>query len=466
MAVARTAACVLKKARPCVDKHHVMDAVREESLVAASRRRERQSLFGRARLVEVTSGIGFLIVAGVLAQATPTDRSPSLLIVALFVAAFAASSLVEFEVGGGNAVPTQLVLVPMLFVLPTGWVPLAAASGYLLAHLVNVRRRNASLDRAVVMLGSSWYAIGPALVLGLAGEPAPSFARWGLFVVAFGVQIAMDGVSAFLSEWAAHGTSPRVLAPFLLGCYLVDAILAPTALCVAIAANGHPIAGLLALPVVGLFAYFASERRHRIDHALELSHAYRETARLLSDLVEYDDAYTGSHSRSVRELVLAVADELGLDDAERSDAELTALLHDIGKIAIPKSIINKPGPLDPSEWALIESHTVEGEAILQRVGGVLGRVGSHVRSCHERWDGKGYPDGLAGDQITIVARIVCACDAYNAITTARPYRPARSMADALREIRACAGSQFDPAVVAALVVVAPASASDALANAA
>jgi HD-GYP domain-containing protein (c-di-GMP phosphodiesterase class II) len=183
---------------------------------------------------------------------------------------------------------------------------------------------------------------------------------------------------------------------------------------------------------------------------LELGHAYRGTAFLLGDVVEADDAYTGSHSRDVVGLVLAVADELGLDARERRDAEFTALLHDVGKIRIPPEIIGKPGPLTSDERAVIETHTIEGERMLDRVGGLLAEVGRLVRSCHEHWDGRGYPDGLAGEQIPRVARIVCCCDAFSAITADRPYRSARTPAEALEELRRCAGTQFDPDVVAAL----------------
>ena len=117
--------------------------------------------------------------------------------------------------------------------------------------------------------------------------------------------------------------------------------------------------------------------------------------------------------------MLAVSDELELSQADRRDAEFIALLHDVGKIRIPAEIINKPGPLDADERAVIETHTIEGEQMLERVGGLLGHVGRLVRSCHERWDGSGYPDGLAGEAIPLVARIVCACDAFSAMTTDR-----------------------------------------------
>jgi len=204
---------------------------------------------------------------------------------------------------------------------------------------------------------------------------------------------------------------------------------------------------------MGLLAYFARERRARIDHAVELSHAYRGTALLLGDMVEADDAYTGLHSQDVVSLVLAVSDRLGLDAATRRDAEFTALLHDVGKVRIPNEIIGKPGALTPEERAIVNTHTIEGQQMLEKVGGLLGNVGLLVRSCHERWDGDGYPDGLAGGEIPLVSRIVCACDAYSAMTTDRPYRTAMSSAGALAELHRCSGSQFDPRVVDALVRV-------------
>jgi HD-GYP domain-containing protein (c-di-GMP phosphodiesterase class II) len=149
-----------------------------------------------------------------------------------------------------------------------------------------------------------------------------------------------------------------------------------------------------------------------------------------------------------------VCDELGLSADDRRDAEFVALLHDVGKIRIPSSIINKPGPLDADERAIINTHTIEGERMLEQVGGLLGHVGRLVRSCHEDWDGSGYPDGLAGEQIPLVARIVCACDAFSAMTTDRPYRRARTDEEALAELERCAGTQFDARVVEVLVRVA------------
>ena len=138
---------------------------------------------------------------------------------------------------------------------------------------------------------------------------------------------------------------------------------------------------------------------------------------------------------------------------QRRLAELAAIVHDVGKIRIPSEIINKPGPLTDEERAIVNTHTLEGEQLLLRVGGVLGDVGRVVRSCHERWDGRGYPDGLRGETIPLISRIVCCCDAWNAMTTDRPYRRALPHADAVAELLANRGTQFDPGVVDALLPV-------------
>jgi HD-GYP domain-containing protein (c-di-GMP phosphodiesterase class II) len=125
-------------------------------------------------------------------------------------------------------------------------------------------------------------------------------------------------------------------------------------------------------------------------------------------------------------------------------------LHDVGKIAVPNEIINKPGPLTDDEWLVIKTHTVEGQRMLERVGGVLGEVGRIVRSSHERWDGSGYPDGLREHEIPIESYIVSCCDAFDAMTTSRSYRAALPTATALAELEANAGTQFHPGVVATL----------------
>ena len=158
----------------------------------------------------------------------------------------------------------------------------------------------------------------------------------------------------------------------------------------------------LVLPIMGLLAFFARERRAHIDKALALSHAYRGTALLMSDLLEADDAYTGGeHSHGVVALALAVGDTLGLGARDRRNLEFAALLHDIGKIRVPDEIINKPGKLTDAEFEIVKRHPVDGQEMLERVGGVLAEVGIIVRHHHERWDGRGYPDRIAGEAIPL-----------------------------------------------------------------
>ena len=187
----------------------------------------------------------------------------------------------------------------------------------------------------------------------------------------------------------------------------------------------------------------------RIEHELALSTAYRGTALLLGDVVEADDNYTGAHSRDVVDLALAVADTLRLDPARRRNVEFAALLHDVGKLRVPKAIINKPGALDAAEWAIIRQHTIVGETMLTQVGGVLATVGHFVRSSHERFDGTG---SLTASPVKRSGRIsiVCVCDAYSAMTTNRAYRPALTPRDAVMELRRCAGTHFDPRIVRAI----------------
>jgi HD-GYP domain-containing protein (c-di-GMP phosphodiesterase class II) len=420
-----------------------------DSLVEASRTRIARRLERRDRLGSLVIGGSFLAVAIAMAFA-PSARSLSPFVALGLIAAFAVAARVEFEIGTGSALATQLVLVPMLFLLPTGSVPLAVAIGLAISRLLPVPRRD-EVRRVPLDLVNAWFAVGPAAVLLLAGEPAPDLVHWPVFVGALACQFALDYVSGAAREKIALGFSSREHLRYMAWVWLVDASLAPVALLVAAGAVEHQFAFVLGMPLVGLLAVFARERRTRIDQALELSHAYRGTALLLGDVVEADDAYTGSHSRHVVDLVLDVADQMGLDARDRRQAEFTALLHDIGKIPIPGELVHKPGPLSEHEWAVMKTHTIQGEQMLERVGGLLGEIGHLVRSTHERWDGAGYPDGLSGEQIPLVARIVCCCDAYSAMTTDRPYRETRSSEEALAELERCAGSQFDLAVVEALI---------------
>jgi diguanylate cyclase (GGDEF)-like protein/putative nucleotidyltransferase with HDIG domain len=170
---------------------------------------------------------------------------------------------------------------------------------------------------------------------------------------------------------------------------------------------------------------------------------------LATALVERD-RYTGEHSAFVVEMAKTVAAALGLDEVDVERVGCAALLHDIGKVGVPDRILHKTGPLAGEEWELMREHPVIGERILRAIPG-MGGVARMVRHEHEWFDGSGYPDGLAGDAIPLGSRIILACDAYHAMTSDRPYRAAMPHVDAVADLVRCAGTQFDPRVVTALV---------------
>jgi HD-GYP domain-containing protein (c-di-GMP phosphodiesterase class II) len=425
----------------------------EADLVERARQRARRSFSRFDGLVALLFTGAFLgsAIAGELFLPPVRHFSPTTALVALVV--YAAVSRVRFEVNYMYVYPTQLVLVPMLFTLPPRTVPLLVAAGLILGKAPELVRGTVAPSKLYLSFVDSWHAMGPVLVLSLAGAHAPSWQHVPVYLAALAAQFGSDFVASSIWSRAAWGASIVEHVRSARVAFLVDAALAPIGLVVAIAAGARTWVVLVVLPLVVLLQFFARERQVRINHALELGHAYRGTAMLLGDVIEADDEYTGAHSRDVVELVLGVADKLGLDAPQRQRAEFAALLHDVGKVKIPPEIINKPGPLDKTERALMNTHTIVGQTMLERIGGLLGDVGGIVRSCHERWDGAGYPDGLASEAIPLEARIVCACDAWSAMTTDRTYRSALPVDLAIAELEACAGTHFDPRVVEALLVV-------------
>ena len=180
--------------------------------------------------------------------------------------------------------------------------------------------------------------------------------------------------------------------------------------------------------------------------------AARQSVDVLLQVLCERNPQLGTHLNEVTRLCEAVGRTLDLPDDQMNHLLHAAALHDVGKAAIPEAILEKPGPLDDDEWAYIRRHTIMGQRILAAAP-ALAPAANLVRSSHERMDGRGYPDGLAGDQIPLGARIIAVCDAYDAMTADRPYRTAMSTEVALSELHACAASQFDPAVVDALIGV-------------
>jgi HD-GYP domain-containing protein (c-di-GMP phosphodiesterase class II) len=403
--------------------------------------------------VRSVSAALYLIAAIAIASLLPSERQPDGLLVAGLIVGYALVSRVRFEFGDSYVVPEQLVYIPLLALAPLPLVPLIVAVASALAILPDLLRGTWHWDRCVTSIGDCWFMLPPVLVVAALAPGTPTVTDAGVYALAFAAQLGGDLAWSLVRDHFVDDVSLKDRVMFFIGTARVDAVLTPPAFIIAVTAAVEPLSLLAIAPLVWLLQVFSEDRQERYAAALELHRAYRGTVMLLSDVIEFDDQYTADHSRSVVGLVHAVADEMGIDTERRQELEFAALLHDIGKITIPKELLNKPSALTVAEFEVMKTHTIEGQFMLDRVGGLLGRVGEIVRSCHERWDGTGYPDGLLAGEIPLESRIVFACDAYNAMTTDRPYRPALTVNAALAELKAGAGTQFDPAVAKALTYV-------------
>ncbi len=414
----------------------------------------------RQRLVEHMLAGGFLGATALAAVTLPWERTGDAPALVGLVALYALASRVEFEIGSGRAVPEQLVFVPILFLAPLPLVPLLVAAGFLLARLPDLISGEEHPERWINSLTDAWFSLGPVFVLGLLAPGNPELAHLDVYLLALAAQMAVGLAAAATAERWGYGVDTSDTLRAAGWSYGIDAAMSPVGLVFAFAAN-ETLASLLALvPIIWVFHVFARERERRIAAVLDLGDIYQGTVMLISDFVEFEDHYTADHCRSVVELVDAVADEMRMEREDigivaggRLEMRFAALLHDVGKMATPKPILNKPAALTTAEFEVIKLHTLEGQRILDRVGGPLRRVGQIVRSCHERWDGEGYPDGLRGEEIPLQARIVFCCDAFSAMTSDRAYRRRMDPELALEEIHANAGTQFDPRVAAVLETV-------------
>ena len=203
---------------------------------------------------------------------------------------------------------------------------------------------------------------------------------------------------------------------------------------------------------VDVVTKFAANVYSRIHLAAKLELHYTETIEALVSALEARDPYTQAHAGRIRDTAIALSVARQLPPEQRRAIRLGAILHDVGKIGVSDSILQKKGPLTDEEWTIMRAHPAIGEKMLQGIDFLTPAL-PIVRHHHERWDGKGYPDGLAGENIPIGARIVGICDAFDAMTSDRPYRAAMTVADACDELRANAGTQFDPRCVEQLIEV-------------
>lgn len=570
----------------------------DEEFVAQARARLPVPLSGRDRWTSLTLGGGFVAAALTMAALLPGHRPVALLPALLLVGCYGVVSRIEFELGPGSAVPTQLVLVPMLFLLPVSTVPLFVGAGCLLGLTVDHFKRKRHPQRAFVLLSYSWHAVGPALVLSLFGDGHVRTRDWPIYLAALAAQFAFDLASSTAREKLAFGVSPRRLFPYLAWVYAVDLLLAPVALLAAASSEESAFGFILALPLVGLLALLTCDRSRRIDRAVELSEAYHGATREarsdpltgLGNRLAWDEALEAAEAgavpgpvsvilidlnnlklandsrghefgdkllrsvatllrRSVREVDLVArvgGDELGIlmtqtgadrcravvarieaavaqhptldgfplsaaighdtrphaslvaqavrnadremyvhkrtrslrlgdfgnvvtllraerqpapgpdeicavllsamrerdEDLENHALEVAALsvavarqldislpeiedlaraakLHDLGKLAVPEAILQKPGLLTEPEWVAIRRHPLSGDRILASAPD-LHETAKILRASYERYDGCGYPDRLIGEAIPLGARIVSVCDAFVTITSERP----------------------------------------------
>ena len=176
------------------------------------------------------------------------------------------------------------------------------------------------------------------------------------------------------------------------------------------------------------------------------------SGRALLAALELHDPYTAEHSRNTVRLATAAAERLGLDARTRTEVELVAMLHDIGKLGMPDRVLNKPAPLSRAEREVVREHPAAGAYVVAQIE-ELAYLGPAIRAAHERWDGAGYPDGLAGEEIPIASRVTFVCDAYDAMTSNRPYHRGLPPQAAREELRRCAGAQFCALCTAALLDV-------------
>jgi HD-GYP domain-containing protein (c-di-GMP phosphodiesterase class II) len=242
------------------------------------------------------------------------------------------------------------------------------------------------------------------------------------------------------SKWALTNEQTELLAPTRKGRDVADDLAAAQALRYA----------------EELRTLYAEERKQRraAEHALErLSDSYSTTVRALAAALELRDDETGGHGERVARLALELARSIDADLLADPELEYGFLLHDLGKIGVPDSILLKPGPLTARERETMRDHPILGERIVARVPYLRGTARQIVAAHHERWDGAGYPRRLQGLQVPQCARIFAVVDAFDAMTNERPYRAAQKVEYALAEIKRCAGSQFDPVVVEAFLAL-------------
>ena len=557
----------------------------------------------RERTVEALAALAFLCCAGPLAIHAFAVHDVDLLLAAVLVGMYAfVAGLVRFPIGAGYVVPSYVVLVPMLLLLPPGVVPLLTAAGLLLGRLLDGLGRKAERGRVLMAIPDAWHALGPAAVLVAAGPLHGDVRTVLVYAAAFAAACLIDLTSATLREAAIQGLRSSLQLRVIALVWLVDAAFAPLGLLVAHAAQHSRLELLLILPLNGLFMALSRERNARIEQATrrleemltdpltklgnrrklsvdvegrlegasasaplvlalfdldgfkgyndtlghlagdalltrlgaklkaavdahgsayrlggdefcvllnapedelarslaaavealkergdrvavsasygavalpaeaaDLEHAIQladermyerkrrrpsrpseEIREVLASIIHANRPALEAHSNEVARLCVRVGTQLGLGREALRALEHAGELHDVGKAGIPDAILAKAAPLSEAELEYVHRQTQLVERMLVAIPALRG-VAALVGSSHERWDGSGYPDGLAGEQIPLGSRIIAACEAYATMRSERPYRARLGHEQACEELRRASGLQFDPDVVQALL---------------
>jgi signal transduction histidine kinase len=281
-------------------------------LLEEGRSSGRSTLDRRETAAELLVGGAFVAAAAAMAFLMPSDEALQPGLALVFVLAYAAATRIQFEVAAGYGPPIQLVLVPMLFALPVRYVPLLVAAGLMLGDFPDYLTGRRNGVRALKVLGDSWHAVGPALVLGLAGADSPAWDDWPIYVAALAAQIACDLASATLREWLGKGVAPRVQLGALAWASTVDVLLAPVGLLAAFASAEWSLAFLLLFPLAGLLVILARERQARVDHLVDLGRVQRRAKRTREELLA-----SASHDMQTPLAVM-----LGLVDSVRTEPDM------------------------------------------------------------------------------------------------------------------------------------------------
>lgn len=303
-----------------------------------------------------------------------------------------------------------------------------------LAYLVFVKKRYfqarvlGTLLDSIVLMGASFFVFRE---MGAVGSESSIWLVFIIYIITGGFALAPVGSLIYTALW----TSWFALATLLY--FGSDSLY-----------HEELAARLVFMALIGLVSLaMASELQKRRQR---LEQQNRETMGMLATLVEARDTDAGAHLHRIQHLSHALAMHLGLSQREAEEVAYGSMLHDVGKVKVPDAILKKAGPLSPDEWRVMQGHTVWGEHLLME-NTDFGVARLVARAHHEHWDGSGYPDGLAGEQIPFPARVVAVADVYDALISARPYKEAWSTDAAIREIKSMSGSHLDPDIVEAFV---------------